>query len=214
MSTADSMYRIAIDTGGTFTDAVVIDEAGKITSAKSPTTPQDNTIGVLECLEKGARALGLDARKLLARTEHIIHASTTASNTLVMLTGAKTGTICTTGFRDVVEMRRGWRGDPYNLKVPPPPVLSPRSLRREVEERVICDGSIATPLNEQDVEEALGFFREEGGESIAVCLLFSFLNPTHERRVAELCRERLPGAHVSLSSDVLAMMGEFERFST
>ena len=214
MSTADSMYRIAIDTGGTFTDAVVIDEAGKITSAKSPTTPQDNTIGVLECLEKGARALGLDARKLLARTEHVIHASTTASNTLVMLTGAKTGTLCTKGFRDVVEMRRGWRGDPYNLKAPPPPILSPRYLRCEIEERITYDGSEATSLNEKEVEEVLSFYRKEGVEAVAICFLFSFLNPKHEQRVAEMCRQRLPGAHISLSSDVLPMMNEFERFST
>jgi len=198
---------------------VVIDEAGKITSAKAPTTPQDNTIGVLESIEKVARALGLDAGSLLARTDSIIHASTTASNALIMLTGARTGTICTQGFRDVVEMRRGWRGDPYNLKVPPPPVLSPRYLRREVEERVLYDGSVAVPLNEKDVEEVLSFYEKEGVESIAVCFLFSFLNPDHERRVAEMCRRRLAGTrlagvHVSLSSDVLPMMNEFERFST
>jgi N-methylhydantoinase A len=207
-------YRIAIDTGGTFTDAVVMDAAGNIVVTKAATTPEDNTIGVLNSIDKAATRLGLSSRELLVKTDMIIHASTTASNTLVMQTGAKTGSICTKGFRDVVEMRRGWRGDPFDIKAPLPTQLSPRYLRAVVDERILYDGTIQTPLNDQDVERACELFKKHGVGSIAVCLLFSFTNPTHERRVAEICQRILPEVHVSLSSDVLPMMDEFDRFST
>ncbi|HLB12884.1 MAG TPA: hydantoinase/oxoprolinase family protein, partial [Dehalococcoidia bacterium] len=209
-----TMYRIAIDTGGTFTDAVVMDGAGSIVVTKANTTPEDNTVGVLNSIEKAAARLKMGLEDLLGKTVSIIHASTTASNTLVMHAGAKTGSICTKGFRDVVEMRRGWRGDPFDVRTPLPFQLSPRYLRATVDERIVYDGSVVTPLNEQDVERACELFKKHGVESIAVCLLFSFLNPTHERKVAEIVRRVLPDTHVSLSSDVLPMLDEFDRFST
>lgn len=211
---SEAIYRIAVDTGGTFTDAVVMDQAGSLLVTKSSTTPEDNSIGVLNCLEKAANVLKLSSREMLAKTNMIIHASTTASNTLVMQAGAKTGSVYTKGFRDTVEMRRGWRGDPFDVRTPLPVQLSPRYLRTMVDERVVYDGSILTPLNEEDVVRACRLFKKHGVESIAVCLLFSFLNPAHERRVAEICRRELPGVHVSLSSDVLPVMDEFDRFST
>ena len=121
--------RIGIDVGGTFTDLVAVDEAGRVTFAKAPSTPHDPSLGVLDGLERLARALGVERGALLARTERIVHGTTVATNALLERKGAKVGLLTTEGHRDVLEMREGLKDDRYNLRMPPPIPLVPRALR-------------------------------------------------------------------------------------
>lgn len=208
------MYKIGIDTGGTFTDGVLFDEEGGIRIFKASTTPDDFSIGVLNCLEEAASGLGLSLSEFLGKVSLIAHGTTITTNVCIVSSGAKVGTISTKGFRDVLELRRGMRPAHYYRETAPAPVLSPRYLREEVEERVLHTGEIHTPLNEDDVRQAIKKLKEQGVEAIAVSLLFSFLNPAHEKRVGEIISEEYSGAYVALSSEVLPQVREYERTST
>jgi N-methylhydantoinase A/acetone carboxylase, beta subunit len=209
--------RISIDTGGTFTDCLLLDESGTIRQFKSPTTPAALEEGVLNVIGRAALALGQSTEQLLAQVEFIIHGTTLASNLLLTGQGAKTGLITTKGFRDVIEIRRGMRpGDPslFNQFIPPYHALVPRNLRLGVTERTLVDGSVLTPLDEDEVRTAATRLGGHQVESVAIGFLHSYANPTHERRAADICREVLPEAHVVLSHEILPIMREFERFST
>jgi len=208
------MYKIGIDTGGTFTDGVLFDEGGEIKIFKAPTTPEDFSIGVLNCLEEAASGLKLKLREFLGRVDLIAHGTTITTNACIVSSGAKVGTISTKGFRDILELRRGMRPAHYYKKTAEAPVLSPRYLREEVEERVLPNGEINIRLNEDDVRRAIKKFKEYSVEAIAVTLLFSFLNPKHEKRIAEIISEEYPAVYVALSSEVLPQVREFERTST
>jgi N-methylhydantoinase A len=193
--------RLGVDVGGTFTDLVAVSE-GRIVTAKVPSTPSDQSEGVLAAVE----ASGLDLRGCDLR-----HGTTVATNALLERKGARTGLLTTEGFRDVIEIGRQNRPSLYDLARDRPPPLVPRELRFAVRERMGLDGSIE-PLDEESVRHAA----EQLGEvdAVAICLLFAYLYPEHERRVGELVREALPGAHVSLSSEVLPEFREYERFAT
>ena len=145
------MKRVCVDVGGTFTDCLVLDEAGDLRLFKAPTTPKDPTAGFLNAFAKAARHYGTDLRRFLADVEMIVHGTTLATNTLLTERGAVTGMITTKGFRDVIEIRRGMR-DPrisiYNIFIPPARPLVPRQRRLGVTERTRYDGGILTPLNE------------------------------------------------------------------
>jgi N-methylhydantoinase A len=201
------MIVVAIDIGGTFTDLVGFDaKAGRFVEAKSLTTPRELTQGVLDCIRKS----GLDAGAI----DELIHGSTIAINTLIERTGAKTGLIVTSGTRDVYIIGRGNRPESYNLFFHRHKPLLPRHLTCEVEERLTSAGEIFRPLNKASVAEACRTLAAEGVEAIAVCLLHSYVDPTHERVVGAMASEALPGAYLSLSHDILREYREFERLST
>jgi N-methylhydantoinase A len=207
-------FRVGIDCGGTFTDGISVDKEGRMVTAKEASTPKDLTIGVRNTLASLARNNILSLKAFLSNTAIVIHGTTVGTNTILTRSGAKTGLIATTGYRDCIEFRRIPKTDMFNWRMSCPKPLVPRYLRVEVEERLDWRGHVKAPLNEESVREAVAHLKKEGVESIAVSLLFSFLNPLHERRVAEIIQEDYPEAHVSLSSTVWPAISEFERTST
>jgi N-methylhydantoinase A len=205
--------RIGIDVGGTFTDVVVVDDGtGQIYYAKTSTTPGSLADGVLAGIEKGLALAGTSIDELT----YIAHGTTIGTNALIERTGARTGLITTEGFVDVLEIGRCQRPREgmYDLSVDMPPPLVPRDLRRPVRERIDRDGTVVIPLDESTAEAAVDRLRERGVEAIAVSLLWAFVNPVHERRIAEIIARRFPGIPVSLSSSIAPEFREFERTST
>src|SRR5438445_8177375 len=208
------MYRIGVDVGGTFTDLVAIDLAGVTTLAKVPSTPEDPSLGVLDGLTQLAERLGLDRAALLGATDRIVHGTTVATNALLEHKGAKLGLLTTEGHRDVVEMREGLKDDRYNLRLPPPEQLVPRRLRLPVRERLRADGRVETPLDPQSLDAAIAVLQRERVEAVAVCYLHAWRDPRHELATREALSRALPDVYVSLSSEVLPQIKEFERAST
>ena len=199
--------RIGIDIGGTFTDLVVLDEAtGAVADTKALTTPRDLLEGILRCVDQtGAR---LDDCRLA------IHGTTIGINALLERKGARTGLLTTDGFRDVLEIGRGNFLRMYDVLYRRPTALVPRGRCLEVPERLTARGEVLVPLDETAVRAAARRLAEEGVESVAICFLFSFRNPAHERRAAELVAETLPGAAISLSHHITQEWREYERTST
>src|SRR6202165_575758 len=208
------MFTIGIDVGGTYTDLVAIDETGKTVFAKSPSTPSDQSIGVMAGLEELARRLELTCAKMLAATERIVHGTTVATNALLERKGAKVALLTTEGHRDVIEMREGLKGDRYDLRSPPSEPLVPRELRFGVRERLKANGEIATPLDESSLGEAIAGIGRSGATSVAVCFLHSYLNPVHEIAAVQRLARALPDISISRSSDVLPQIKKYERVST
>lgn len=211
------MKSVSVDVGGTFTDCLVLEEGGGLRQFKAPTTPRAPAKGVLDALSKAARHFNQELDQLLAEVDVFIHGTTLATNTLLTGSGARTGMITTKNFRDVIHIRRGiknLKGSMFDLFIPPYEPLVPRYLRLGVEERTLYTGEIITPLNERDVEEAVENLKARGVESIAVCFLHSYANPTNEQHAARICRESGDGIYVTTSSETLSVIGEFERFST
>ena len=209
-----SSYRIGIDVGGTFTDLVLARPDGSIALAKSPTTPDDQSRGVLDGIALLAAGENLELGRLLAQTSAIVHGTTTADNTMIEMSGAATGLITTAGHRDEIELRRGFKEDIWNPAIPPPPPIAPRRRRIGVPERLDFEGHVVTPLDEAAVRAALRRLAQLGTESLAVVFMFSFINPAHEKRVREIAAEECPTVHVSLSHEVMPSAPEFERTST
>ena len=207
-------YRLGIDVGGTFTDFVLVDDSGRITEAKTPSTRANPSEAIERGLVELAEKIDRPLDALLAECHLLIHGTTIALNTLIQQTGAKTGLICTEGFRDTLEIRLGYREHRYDFRHPPPPMLVPRALRLPVRERIDKHGRVVVPLVEEDVAGAVDVFRSEDIEAVAVCLLWSFYNPIHERRIGEIVREALPDAYLSLSVDVAPQIREYDRVST
>ena len=200
---------IGVDIGGTFTDLVLRDEAGgDIVVAKEPTTPEHPERGVLAAID---RAVGSDA---LARCRYLMHGTTVGLNALLERRGATVGLLTTRGFRDVLEIRRGDRDDPYDLYWRPPAPLVPRRLRLEVDERIAADGSVVAGLDEASVQHALDTFRRHGVDSIAVVLLHAYANPDHELRIEQLLRKCGWDGDISLSHRVSGEYREYERTTT
>ncbi|WP_432825538.1 hydantoinase/oxoprolinase family protein [Dactylosporangium sp. CA-092794] len=208
------MYRIGIDIGGTFTDLAAVDDQGRIAIAKSSSTPHDPAAGLLEGLTVLAGELGLDRAELLARTERIVHGTTVATNALLESKGAKVALLTTEGHRDVIEMREGLKDDRYNVRMAPPAPLVPRARRIGVKERMRYDGTAATPLTAESLAEAVQAAAKLGVDAIAVCYLHSYRNAEHEARTGQALAEQLPGTYVSLSSEVLPQIKEYERVWT
>ncbi len=208
------MLTIGIDVGGTYTDLVAIDGAGRTVFAKSPSTPQDQSVGVMVGLEELARRLDMSRKQLLARAERIVHGTTVATNALLERKGAKVALLTTAGHRDVIEMREGLKGNRYDLRSPPPAPLVPRNFRFGVRERIGAQGEVIVPLDQDSVGEAIEAIRASGATSVALCFLHSYTNPAHEIAVAERLARDLPHVSVSRSSDVLPQIKEFERVST
>src|SRR5881397_1089285 len=207
-------YRIGVDVGGTFTDLVLAGRHGRLVLDKHPTTPHDQSEGVLGGIALLAAREGLAREALLAATDLIVHGTTTADNTMIEMSGATTGLVTSEGHRDEIEIRRGYKEDIWDPALPPPPPICPRRRRYGVPERLDFEGRVVVPLDEQAVRRALRRMRLQGVDSLAVVFLFSFVDPAHERRVGEIAAEELPGVMVSLSHEVMQSAPEFERTST
>jgi N-methylhydantoinase A len=204
-------WRIGVDIGGTFTDVALVDEeTGHIGIAKVPTTPRDFAEAVIDGLGQGLRRHRIHP----ATVTLLAHGTTIVTNALLERRGAKAGFVTTRGFRDVLELRRSSRADLYDLFQDAPAVLVPRRWRFEVGERIDAQGEVVTPLDERSVDAVIAAIRDAGLETVAVSLLFSFLNDAHERRLGERLRRGLPGVGVYLSSEILPEIREFERAST
>jgi N-methylhydantoinase A len=206
-------YRIGIDIGGTFTDFALL-KASEVILHKNLSTPEDRSIGVMSGLESLARREGVRLGDFLAQCDAIVHATTIADNTLIEMNGALTGLITTQGFRDEVEYRRGFKEDIWDVRLPPPLEITPRRRRLTVPERILSDGSIYIALDENAVRECCRKLKKQNVESVAISLIFSFVNPVHEKRVARIVAEEMPAAHISSSHEVLPRAPEYDRTST
>lgn len=214
---------IGVDTGGTFTDLVLIDEHGVIRTEKAFSTPDAREKGVFDVLARAATTLNTSVADILARTDIFAHGTTASTNALIQRRGARVGVLFTAGFEDTLTIARGPIGRvgglPQQMAMdfihtePPEPIV-PRNMVRGVRERIGSDGKVVVPLNENALREAVEGLVADGAESLAVCLLWAFRNPVHEERIAALCKKIAPGLPVSLSHQIAPKMGEFERAVT
>jgi N-methylhydantoinase A len=203
-------YILACDIGGTFTD-IVLRGNGTVRTLKVSSTPDDYSRAILSAVDDIRDSLGIDPGQI----EAVVHATTVATNTILEHKGAKTALITTEGFRDVLEMRRLRIPVMYDLQYDKPAPLVPRRHRFEVRERLGADGKIKLALDEGQVREIAGRLQQEGIESVAVCLLHSYVNSVHEKRIGDILASELGGkVYVSLSSDILPEIREYERTST
>ena len=207
-------FQIGIDVGGTFTDFVATDGRRRPVTCKTATVPEDQAAGILTGLEEVAGRYGADPDELLAATDVILLGTTVATNTLIEYSGSRVGLICTKGFRDVIELRRSYRENLFDLRYPPPVPICRRQRRLGVSERIDYKGDVVIPLDEEETRGAARRLRELGVDAVAVCFLFAHVNAAHEQRAAEILAEELPEAYVTLSSEVLPEVREFERLST
>ncbi|MBI3069650.1 MAG: hydantoinase/oxoprolinase family protein, partial [Betaproteobacteria bacterium] len=207
---APRALRIGADIGGTFTDLVFLRPAGGIDKRKVPSTPPDYSRAIVE----GVLAYGREQDLSPADVQEVVHATTVATNAIIEREGARTALITTAGFRDVLELRRIRIPLTYDIDWRKPPPLVEREWRFTVPERVNAAGDVLVPLDPDALDPIIEAIRCEGIEAVAVCLLHSYRQPAHERRIGEILRERLPGVHVSLSCEILPEMLEFERTST
>ena len=205
-------YSLGIDTGGTHTDLILIDrESGQTWTAKVLTTPADPLQGILRGIDRVLAVSGVG----IARLDELIYGTTLITNMLVQHQTVKTGLITTKGFRDVLEIGRAYRtGNIYDIHMRRLPPLVPRHLRLEVAERVNFQGRVLEPLDEEGCQEVVRTFKARGVKSIAVCLLHSYINPTHEQRIKAIITQEYPEASVSLSCEVNPIFREYERTST
>jgi len=199
---------VGVDVGGTFTDVVVVHD-GRLTTAKVPTTVDDQSRAVVDGVLSALRSAGLDPEDV----DRVIHGMTVGTNALLEGTGARTSLVTTEGFADLLHLRRQTRAHLYRLDAHNPPALVPRDRSHEVTERCAPEG-VVTPLDEASLLRAVEAVRADGAEAVALGFLFSFAHPDHERRAAERFRRELPGVHVSASSEVLPEIREYERLST
>lgn len=215
-------YRIAVDIGGTFTDCVVVDEDGLRTVSKALTRYGALEDGVLEAVEVNAEQLGLSLQEILARAEMFVHGTTQATNALLTHTGVRVGLITTKGHEDVLRIGRVYskmaglaeRDLVHSSRLEKPLALVAQHLIIGINERVDCDGDVLTSLRDDEVIAAIQTLVAADVEAIAVSFLWSFANDVHERRVQELLAEHAPGVFASISHEVAAVLGEYERTCT
>lgn len=200
-------YQLGIDVGGTFTDIVLFNEdKGTFTCVKTATTPQDPSVGLMNGLNK----TGISFESI----RRFVHASTFAVNLILERKGPKIGLVTTKGFRDVLELMREAKEEIYDFQCDKPQHLISRSLRVEVSERLDFQGKVIEPFNEKEAVEAVVYLKKREVEAIAVCFLFSFLDPTHELKMKHIIAQVYPGIEVTLSHEVLPEIREYERTST
>ena len=201
--------RIGVDIGGTFTDFILYNEKdNSITIDKIPTTPEEPQKAVIEVVKRNLSS------ETIKDIEFFLHGTTVGLNALLERKGSKVGMLCTKGFRDVIEIRRGDRDEMYNLFWQPSEPLVPRYLRLELNERMFANGNIHTALNEEEVKKACKFFIEEEVSSIAVCLINAYANNEHEKKIEKLLRDFGFKGYISLSSVVSGEYREYERTTT
>ncbi|MGD9042087.1 MAG: hydantoinase/oxoprolinase family protein [Desulfobacterales bacterium] len=203
--------RIGADIGGTFTDLILIDDDGKVFQVgKVLTTPDQPDDAVLIGIEQVLTETGIDPKNV----SHLVHGTTLFTNALIERKGACTALITTAGFRDAIEIAREHRFDMYDLYMRRPEPLAPRFLRFELDERLLADGTVRKPLEEGDVNTIISALKKEGVEAVAVSLIHSYVNGTHEQRVAEILSQNLPEVAVTISSDLVPEIREYDRTST
>jgi N-methylhydantoinase A len=212
-------YLVGVDIGGTFTDCVVIDEGGAVTTAKAPSTPGNFAQGMIDAIAGAADKLGIEAGRLYQQVALLSHGTTVGTNAVLQKRGARIGLITTKGHNDVIHIMRGSRGIggrdvrqvvhfPESKK--PDPIV-PKRLVEGVSERVDCFGKVVVPLNEGEAEAAIRRLVDRGVEAIAICFLWSFLHPVHEHRVRDLVKQLAPDLFVTCSADLVPKWGEYER---
>jgi N-methylhydantoinase A len=203
--------RVAVDIGGTFTDAMLIDEeSGRVSIAKTLTTPADPSGGFMSAVERSLAEGEVGAEQI----GFVVHATTVATNAIIEGKVARSGFVTTEGFRDLLEIARQVRPSLYDTQFEKPRPLVPRHRAVEVRERLGPAGEVLVPLDEASVRDAAALLRREEVESVAVCLLHAYVNPAHERRIGEILAEELPDVPISLSSSVAPEFREYLRAST
>ncbi len=211
-ASSDARFRIGVDIGGTFTDGTLVDSVtGRVTTSKVLTTPADPASGFISAVQK---LLDLDGNVATDAIEHVVHATTVATNAIIEGKIAKTAFVTTEGFRDMLEIARQIRPSLYDLQFEKPAPLVPRQLCFEVPERLDAKGQVVTPLDEKALAEVVERIAESEVEAVAVCLLHSYRNRDHERRISEAIAARLPNVIISLSADVVPEFREYLRAST
>ena len=207
----DKPFRIGVDIGGTFTDIVMVDTRnGRLYNEKVLTTPDDPSAGVLEGVGNILKANGATAHEV----SQIIHGTTLVANAIIERRGAKVALVTTKGFRDILEIGTEGRYDSYDLFIDMPEPLVPRRWRFDVPERLSPEGYVLTPLDEKAVTAVAKEIVKSDVTAVAISLLHSFQNPSHERRVLEIFQQEAPGLAACISSDVMPEIGEYERTST
>jgi len=201
--------RIGVDIGGTFTDFICYDEDGdKVIIDKIPTTPETPEKAVVEVIQRNL------SKEQLSKVDFFLHGTTVGLNALLERKGSKVGLLCTKGFRDILEIRRGDRDEMYNLFWQPAPPLVPRYLRLEVEERMMANGNVRTPINIDQLKKACHKLIEEKVSSVAIALINSYTNKDHEVIFAKTLREAGYQGQISLSYLVSGEYREYERTTT
>jgi N-methylhydantoinase A len=209
---SEGRYRIGVDIGGTFTDGTLVDSAtGQVTTSKVLSTPSDPASGFISAVQK---LLDLDDSVKPEAVEHVVHATTVATNAIIEGKTAKTAFVTTEGFRDMLEIARQIRPSLYDLQFEKPAPLVPRQLCFEVPERLDAKGEVVTLLDETALDDVVNRIAESGVEAVAVCLLHSYRNPDHEQRIGKAIAAKLPDVIISLSSDVVPEFREYLRAST
>ena len=204
-------YMIGVDVGGTFTDfSVFHQETGELFNYKDSSTPADPSRAIVKGVKDVLEIRGADANQV----SYLAHGTTVGTNALIEKKGCRLGLITTKGFKDLMEIGTQRRPSLYNLRALKPYPLVSSGLNCTVTERIRCDGSIEMPLDEKETCEAVRYLKEQGVQAIAVCTLFSFINPVHEERIREIIEEEFPEAYVTLSSHLAPEFREFSRMST
>ncbi len=208
-------YRVGVDVGGTFTDLICITPTGDVVLDKTPTTLENQSVGVMIGLGQLAEQFNLSREEFCSELDIFVHGTTTADNTMIEMNGAATGLLVTEGHRDEIEMRRVHKEKIWDPSYPAPTPIAKRRARIAIPERMDAAGSVLLPLDEEAVRVGTRRLRALGVESVAIMFLFSYVNPQHELRAAQIVREEFPDvAHISLSHDVMSRGPEFERVST
>jgi len=204
-------YRLGVDIGGTFTDAVLVNlSTGEFRTSKVPTTPRDLSAGFLRAIERVVVEAGVSPEEIA----QIVHATTVTTNAIIENKVARSALITTRGFRDMLEIQRQIRPSLYDLFFDKPIPLIPRCLCYEVAERVTAEGEVLVPLNEDEVRRVVQQVKKEGVEAIAVCFLHSYINPSHEKMTGKVIQEMFPEVYLTLSSDINPEFREYFRAST
>ncbi|MBW1944977.1 MAG: hydantoinase/oxoprolinase family protein, partial [Deltaproteobacteria bacterium] len=210
-------FIVGTDIGGTFTDTVVMNEAGEVSIFKVPSTPQDNSQGVIVSMELASRSMGTSLHDFLGQVSTFFHGTTVGMNAVLTRRGSKVGFITTRGFKDTLPMMRASRISSQDvLKMDMPALreettLIPTYLIEEVSKRVDVSGAALVPLDMNDLERAVKKLLEQGVEAMAVCLLWSIRNPAHEQQIKHYINETYPEIFVSISSEVMPVIREYER---
>ncbi len=209
-------YRLGIDAGGTFTDFVLAEQGGAVQLFKVLSTPNDPTLAIKNGLALITEETGVSATEIVSNADLCINGTTVGLNALITHNGAKTGLICTRGHEDSIEIRLGHKedGHRYDPEYPPATMLVPRHLRRGVAGRVVSNGTVHTPMNEDDVRAACEYFIAEEVQSVAISFVWSVLHPEHENRAAEIVREMMPDVRLTVGSQLYPQVREYTRTST